>query len=121
MLPKILSFVLPIFPGVPEIDPETGLPEGWKPAVPGEENVFGDILEGIGDFFEPVVDGITSIADLVASAFEGAKTILGYIADFNPSFDVFADLLPGIPAAVVGSVLAVMATVITFKVVGYFT
>ena len=121
MLPKILSFVLPIFPGVPEIDPETGLPEGWKPAVSDGENVFGDILEGIGDFFEPLVDGVTSIADLVASAFDGAKAILGYISDFIPSFEVFTDLLPGIPAGVAVSVLSVMATVITFKVVGYFT
>ena len=113
--------VLPIFPGVPNIDPETGLPQGWKPAVPGEENVFGDVLEGIGDFFEPLVDGVVSIADLVTSAFEGAKVILGHISNFISSFDVFTDLLPGIPAAVAVSVLSVMVTVITFKVVGYFT
>lgn len=113
--------VLPIFPGVPNIDPETGLPQGWKPSLPDEENVFSDILEGIGDLFEPVVDGIVTVADLVSSAFEGAKVILGHIANFITSFDVFTDLLPGIPAAVAVSVLSVMVTVITFKVVGYFT
>lgn len=68
-----------------------------------------------------IFDGIVGIAQLASSAFEGAKTILGYIGDFITTFTPFAELLPAPVTGIAISILSVMATVITFKVVGYFT
>lgn len=101
------------------------LAPGLQPIVPPPN--FDDGLEVnsalsvIGDFFGGIWDGVLSIADLANSAWEGANTILDYITDFLPSYEVFVDILPGPVESIAVSIIAVLSTVVTFKVVGYFT
>lgn len=99
----------------------------YPPTIPDEgyDGLFGqvyeDIFGGFGDFLLGIEEGVTSIADFVVSAFEGAGEILGYIADLFPSLNILADLIGGNTFGIVEVILSVMATIITFKVVGYFT
>lgn len=111
MFSKILSLVLE--------------PPGLQPIIPPPSfenpSEIESAIPGLGDFFTGIWDSVLSIADLAKSAWEGANAILDYITDFLPSFDVFIDILPGPVESIAYSIIAVLSTVITFKVVGYFT
>lgn len=100
---------------------DASLPE-WAPQLPTKPTWSPEEEAGfISDILGGIWDGVVSIADLVTSAFRGAVEILDYIADFLPSFRFLSDLFPSPVETIVVSILSVMVTVITFKVVGYFT
>lgn len=102
--------------------PHIGINPVAPPTVDDVENSLGgQILEGIGDLIGSLTDAVVSIADLTKSAFEGAKQILESISNFIATYDFMFDFFPSEVESYVFAIFSIMVTVITFKVVGYFT